>query len=211
MSSTPAKVPTPSRMSLDLSINKEDIFLVKKEQEIKRLESLIERKASEISSEKHKINENIEKIRKIMSKKFTKKGETIEVSNFLRETYSRLVPAYDIDHIRQSKNPARSKAKRDICCREYSIYKTISFSKSIIYNDEKYTLSNTKSDYKPGKSEITLLNEINKLEGKVFSLKIELNELEYQQIYVEYSDSYKVSIIKKIIETSDLKSLLLES
>lgn len=199
--------------SINLNITKDDIILVMQDAEEKRLEELILQKNTELKKiqySKKEIKKNIEKdILKGLGLNTTKTIK-YEVGNILNSEYKRL-SLYDIKSLSNKVNIKRLKDGYKTSIYSYNNYKFKSSITVYVKKSEKdFLLQGEKEfDFKPSVNSEKLLKEYNLLNDKDNDLTVEINNLEVDLLYVSNDKSYKVEMIKKIVNASEYSQLIL--
>lgn len=213
---TVAKLETTTNSRLDLVINKEDIIAIlisEKEEQIKH----------EINITKNTIigdQEVIKQLKEAIHNEIAQqcgvlnllKSGKCTIDNVLNSDYSKefFFEHYDVSHLSQLKRPDLSSDRlRTIRHLGYKFN-----NKTYVYRDittkegfsgrlqkEVSLTKNPKLD--------KLLDELNKADFKMGESKQQLNRLEYELIMVDHDKTIRAEILKKVLNTTDYKTLLL--
>ena len=211
-----AKLETTTNSRLDLVINKEDIIAIlisEKEEQIKHeiniTKNTIVGDQEVVKQLKEAIHNEIAQQCGVLS--LLKSGKCT-IDSVLNTDYSKefFFEHYDVSHLSQLKRPDLSSDRsRNIRYLGYKfnnktyVYRDITTKEGFSGRLQKEVIltKNPKLD--------KLLDELNKADFKMGESKQQLNRLEYELIMVDHDKTIRAEILKKVLNTTDYKTLLL--
>ena len=213
---TVAKLETTTNSRLDLVINKEDIIAIlisEKEEQIKHeiniTKNTIVGDQEVVKQLKEAIHNEIAQQCGVLS--LLKSGKCT-IDSVLNTDYSKefFFEHYNVNHLSQLKRPDLSSDRlRTIRYLSYKfnnktyVYRDITTKEGFSGRLQKEVIltKNPKLD--------KLLDELNKADFKMAESKQQLNRLEYELIMVDHDKTIRAEILKKVLNTTDYKTLLL--
>ena len=134
-------------------------------------------------------------------------------SNIINYCYEKFTNhmVYNISYLERMKNPKAAKNKKiKIEQKDLLITKNKAMFKRDVEIDGFEGTIYKSIAFKITKKMKDLLAKINELEGKIVQCEVKETEVEYKRLILSTDKSVKAKFIKKIINTSDIKTLLLD-
>jgi hypothetical protein len=196
---------------IDFTITKEDvlnILISEKEQQLSDTIDSIEKKIVENKEEIKKLKEKIISV----FKKKEKLGDDISIRNefFYSKYHNDVYTYFDIQRLETLKNPSRAEN-----ITRQNNYISFCFRTDIIcykhFEKDGFEGELTKIIVlKPTREMNSLLEKINLIDRENKNLFIKSCELKYKRLCLDTDKSLRSEFIKKIVNTTDLKTLLIE-
>lgn len=203
---------TAVKSNIDFAITKDDILTVLLSEKEQKYNAIIEKKNKEIEDYSEKLTLSKNNIYDAIKTQYNLKKSDI-INKTIKEDYSNKIEynVYDIGRLEGLKNPKLAKNKKfkkgfmlikmsaDIeIMRDYK-------TKDGFAGTLRKVITIDSDNYKH------LISECNKIIKKLAKAEEEVSEYEYKVLILDTDKSIKSSLIKKIVNTSDYSTLLLEN